>query len=178
MKIKADFVTNSSSLSYIIENCDDTRVVALAILEYILEGDSDPYKKDGKFVYDSLNRKIIKYPNKSSGFYAAIKNVQNIKSPDTNICIPFSCNYETFIYRMENGDIYVDTCNNYGNVYEDMEGLDVSYVPEDEEITIPRREVFVDVTDGKHKRKIEYSYGFKTDSLDNFTEQRGYMDED
>ena len=96
MKKKLDFVTNSSSSSFILsDSIKDTKTVAKQMVDLIFkewkEFDRNPDEEFSKKIFDNI-KKLDK---------------------DENIMIPFSCNYETFIYRLENGKIFVDTCNNH-----------------------------------------------------------------
>jgi len=96
MKKKIDFITNSSSSSFILpSSIKDTKDVAKKMVKIIFKE------------WEEFN-----WPAKK-GFSKQIFN--NIKklNKDENIMIPFSCNYETFIFRMEDGRIFVDTCNNH-----------------------------------------------------------------
>lgn len=93
MKIKLDFVTNSSSTCFIVSH-KNTKDVAMEMVKIIFkEWDQYNYKKDKKFE-NMIFKNIKKLPE------------------NENIMIPFSTNYETFIFN-NNNTIYVDTCTNH-----------------------------------------------------------------
>jgi|LSQX01.2.fsa_nt_gb hypothetical protein len=94
MKRKLDFITNSSSTSFIISDHNDTRTVAKKMLDIIFDEWKSLDYNDEEFIKKMYNR---------------VKKL----SKNENIMIPFSCNYETFIFKTEAGNIFVDTCNNH-----------------------------------------------------------------
>lgn len=95
MKKKIDFITNSSSSSFILPSTiKDTKTVAKQMVDIIFK----EWKE-----FDSLDEDFKKQ------IYNNIKELDK----NENIMIPFSCNYETFIHRLENGNIFVDTCHNH-----------------------------------------------------------------
>ena len=94
MKIKSDFVTNSSSSSFIV-NYKNTKITAKKMTDIIFE--------DWKYFSEPVSEE---FKNKIH------KTIEKLKD-DENILIPFSTNYETFIFRNDDGRIYVDTCQNH-----------------------------------------------------------------
>lgn len=95
MKKKIDFITNSSSSSFILPSTiKDTKTVAKQMVDIIFK----EWKE-----FDRLDEDFKKQ------IYNNIKELDK----NENIMIPFSCNYETFIHRLENGNIFVDTCHNH-----------------------------------------------------------------
>jgi hypothetical protein len=95
MKVKQDFVTNSSSCSFIISENITTRDLAKLMVDIIFE--------DWRLFYKSYDQKFLK------SIYSLLEKLE----PNENILIPFSTNYETFISKTKNGDIFVDTSNNH-----------------------------------------------------------------
>lgn len=132
MKKKIDFITNSSSSSFILPaSIKDTKDVAKQMVDIIFKEwkkfDNKPDEEYSKQIYDN-----IKKLNK-----------------DENIMIPFSCNYETFIFRMEDGRIFVDTCNNHD--WEFSMNIDEHFSPDDydeNEVKKRNKQIFVNVESG------------------------------
>jgi len=94
MKIKQDFITNSSSTSFIL-SYKNTKVVTKKMVDIIFK---EWFYLDCKA--DEEFKKEV---------YKRIKKLEN----DECVMIPFSCNYETFIIKNDDGNIYVETCNNH-----------------------------------------------------------------
>jgi len=95
MKIRSGFVSNSSSSSFILNHPMTTAEVATIMLYEV--------KKDW-----------MSYPDPSipDNFQDAISWLKDNQNYDEPILFPWSCNYETFIWRNTRG-ICVDTCNNH-----------------------------------------------------------------
>jgi hypothetical protein len=95
MKIKRDFITNSSSTSFILtDSYTDTKDIATEIVNIIFE----EWRLDGE-INENYASQIQ-------------KNIIMLRKNE-NIMIPFSINEETFIFRLEDGNFYIQTCNNH-----------------------------------------------------------------
>lgn len=90
MKIKNDFVTNSSSTSFIVDEDMTTSEVALEMIRVFCQD-------EGRLFNQLENISWLQ---------------ENLKTFDENILIPYTTNYETWIFKRE-GKIYVQTCNNH-----------------------------------------------------------------
>jgi len=143
LRIKHDFVTNSSSASYIL---DYKRLIDAIkkMLDIFFEN-----WKEGPRGTPHPHERIVK------------KWLKNNPNFDGNIIIPWTCNYETFIY---NGDwidvargrsIRVDTCRNEN--WED-DGLMIKrYLGEDDYYNENREsDLFLDLTDFKMKTRHKF----------------------
>jgi len=106
MKNRQGFVSNSSSSSFIVTNAEKKTIDILKSMYETLQeewnSEDEGLIKIGKFI-----------ESKASDF-------------DEPICIPFTCNYETFIFR--NGDnILIDTCNNHAFYELGYDSFDCGY---------------------------------------------------
>lgn len=91
MKIRSGFVSNSSSSSFIVSGDKKTINVLDDMLDIWM---GEPINRS-----DKDYKRIKKWINKNKDF-------------DNNLLLPYTCNYETFIYKVD-GEIYIDTCNNH-----------------------------------------------------------------
>jgi len=100
MKVRNGFVSNSSSSSFIVHNVSSSMEVFNLMIPLVKE-DYCCYD-DGKRAWKEGHGKNVKRFKKSRG-----------EDFNGGILIPFTCNYETFIYPVEDGECYVETCNNH-----------------------------------------------------------------
>lgn len=106
MKIRTGFVSNSSSSSFVVD-AKSTMEVFKKMIPLVKKD----YGEDGNSVWDEYHGRDVD---------------RFIKAHDDNfnagIIIPFTCNYETFIFPSVKGKCYVETCNNHPweEVFSDM----------------------------------------------------------
>jgi len=133
MKIRAGFVSNSSSSSFIIKSNITTSDVALMMLNVIMDERKDWYEPE------ELEEK----------FGEAVEWLIENPDYDEPIMFPWSINEETYIWRVQEG-IYVDTCNNHRWYnYFDFDYTDEYYDYRD-------TTVFLDLSDNHRLTKGEY----------------------
>jgi hypothetical protein len=99
MKIRTGFVSNSSSSSFIV-NAKSSMEVFNKMVPVIKE-DYCSYTGGRSSWYEyqepKIDRFLKKYPKNYNG----------------GIIIPFTCNYETYIFPSNEGECLVETCNNH-----------------------------------------------------------------
>ena len=94
MKIRQSFVSNSSSMSFVIDKQEFATIkdLAKAMIDFMFE-----VENDWDYYSEERHKEYLKLLEEAP-------EVDGIKFP--------SCNYDTYIY--DNGDKYfVDTCNNH-----------------------------------------------------------------
>lgn len=149
MKHRNGFVSNSSASSFVIpkESGLSTIDVATQVFEQMVgqyDQYGDPWSVANRMTYDT----VVTFFNENKGY-------------DGNILIPWTTNYETWIFRNSSGKLCIDTCNNI-----DWDGMcfteepDVEYLEEGHEATpwdfIPTYRQFLDLDDMRQKRKSQY----------------------
>lgn len=138
MKTKLDFVTNSSSSSFIVTDKDLTiRDATIQMLDLIVKEYVEYFGGTAK---------------KYTWLVSAKKKLKKIE-PDTNIVFPWSTNYETFLYRDSNGNIRVDTCNNHH--WEDLPFSIRELCDYDDEYKKSLSKNFFDLQKGKTKTRLQ-----------------------
>jgi hypothetical protein len=137
MKTRQGFVSNSSSSSFIVtasEICSPTialttAVVAIEMLDVLLK---DRYYWWYSQLVNTPSNTQLFLPNidpEKDPVYSAILYLTKKISYDGPITFPWSCNYETYIWRdFYSSDIFVDTCDN--NPW-DTSGLTYFIIDED-----------------------------------------------
>ena len=93
MKVRAGFVSNSSSSSFIVRGTATTQEIASAMLEIIFK-----HWEDFGYIPEQIHLRAKNWLDKNIGF-------------NDPVLIPWTTNYETFIWRTDSG-ICVETCNN------------------------------------------------------------------
>jgi len=132
MKIKFGFITNSSSVSFIIENEENTGMVLKKMWDHFIGRLRKNYPE------------IETYPEHIE---AERWINENYKSFNDNIIIPWTCNYETLIFNQDQ-NIIVETCRNEN--WGEMENLEIIHIDDYDYEKIEFTE-FLDLTDMKIK---------------------------
>lgn len=139
MKIRNGFVSNSSSSSFIV-GANSTMEVFKMMLPVIKEdymGYSDGIAGWEKFHAKRITKFLESQPDDFNG----------------GIMIPFTCNYETYIFPAMSGRCYVETCNNHDwEKYLRVEFVDDRYYRNIDGVT-----KFVDVSTGKISTAKNYN---------------------
>jgi len=135
MKIRKGFVSNSSSSSFIVEGDSTIAQIALMMM-YEIKHDWETYGSEWE---------------KPPSFYAALGWISENLDNDEPILIPWSTNYETFIWKVDNC-IRVSTCNNHD--WSLLGGRYTTY--EDSFYREAEVESFLDLFDMKHKTKRQF----------------------
>jgi len=137
MKRKLDFVTNSSSSSFIFSDKELTIAEAAQdMIDLIIK----EYKQD--------------FPGERFNWAASAKKKLKKIDPNTNIILPWSCNYPSFLYRDSTGHIRVDTSWNHH--WEDLNNQTQSTSEFDPEYKKSYKQNFFNLQTGKLKTRIEH----------------------
>lgn len=136
MKIQNGFISNSLSSSFIIDTKKTTIQTAQRIINYIIPELSQYWTKK------QLN-----------DVYNIQKSLENLVHFDIPTKVPWSINYETYIWRdKKSKKIYIDTCNNH--CWEDLFGVEIEYIKNYEKFEENHPKLFFDV-----ENKDETIYG-------------------
>ncbi len=136
MKIKQDFITNSSSMNFIIKG---------ATIGEILKEISKIHNHDWKSYFPSNRNKDHEGSIKTFEFLFDNKNFNE------NVIFPWTCNYETFIFRISKDQIRVETCNNvdwFGKGF--LRKFKIKVLRDDYDYKSDK-EIFLDLSDMKTK---------------------------
>lgn len=137
MKRKLDFVTNSSSSSFIFLDKELTiaeaaqDMIDLIVKEYKLD-----FPGSGKFTWAASAKKKLKKLD-----------------PNTNLILPWSCNYPSFLYRDSTGHIRVDTSWNHH--WEDLNNQTRHTEEYDLEYKRSQKQNFFNLQTGKLKTRMQ-----------------------
>ena len=99
MKVKNDFVTNSSSISFIIKWRRPVQIAKEMLEIFFREYENCVYTQRLKHEHEE---RVLKWISKNPKY-------------EGNLYFPWSCNYETYIYLIDEEwfpSVRVDTCNN------------------------------------------------------------------
>ena len=115
MKIRNGFVSNSSSSSFVISAKSTMKVFNKMIPLIKKEYDDD---KESVAAWQKYHAKKVDVFKKSHD-----------ETFNGGIIIPFTCNFETFIFPVKDGECYVESCNNHPweEIFPDMFEDDSDY---------------------------------------------------
>jgi len=134
VRVRLDFVTNSSSTSFIIRYNTPIKVARKMLRIFYAE-----WKESWKKTHPS-KRRVNKFLKRNKRF-------------EGNIIIPWTTNYTTYIYR-DWFHVRVDTCN---NTHWEQEGLKTSgYIDTNKEgYDLCNKTLFLDLDDFKTKSGLQ-----------------------
>lgn len=95
------------------------------------------------------------FPHEGNFTWARLaKKKLNKIEDNTNVVIPWSCNYSSYLYKDDNGNVRVDTSHNHH--WKDLD-YSISYVEEnDREYKKSKKSNFFNLKTGKLKTRLDF----------------------
>lgn len=105
MKLRYGFVSNSSSSSFIVHSPDQTTAQTMREMLKLVKAEWKE-EKTGRKMINAIT-KVIKW-------------LQSHPKFDKPLLYPNTCNYETWVYKNDEEDLRIDTCNNHDSNWDSM----------------------------------------------------------
>jgi len=159
LKIRKGFVSNSSSSSFIISGDGPNGKVrsTIRIAKEMVKIVHEDYSEEELSGFDTEEVADL---NKieDERFNRVLKLYEENKDFDKPLCIPWTCNYETYIFKNKKGNIHVLTCRNH--FWDDLPYDVIDYTGEDGYYSIDRPDSFLDLSDMETKtpKEIQEEY--------------------